>query len=266
MIAKEWWDVRWKFGAGVLLLLVLLVTFPLPTPYADILETVRTWPTGDPAFPRPKPVDLALEELSLIYGVGGGLLLIPSALLLGAGLISSEAKNNTIFLLLSKPASRTRVLLTKYSVCAVVLLGAAVLGGVALIVAAWGKGYPLGSLHVFGVLLSMVLLWLGSLFVLGMALFFSVVFGDVIKSLVAAGVAVFLALSPDNWMNYLFWDEYHALGLSEHFPRAVTLFYYWFSERSYLGEGLTPTNFLVCLVAAAVPLLAALWLFRRKAY
>ncbi len=218
MVAKEWQDVRWKFGAGALLLLVLLVSLPLPTPYADVLETVRTWPTGDLAYPKPKPVDLALEELSWIYGVASGLLLISSALLLGVGTILSEARNNTVFLLLSKPVSRTRVLLTKYSVCAVVLLGAAVLGGVALIVAAWVKGYPLGSLNVSGVLLAMVLLWLGSLFVLGVALFFSVVFGDAIKSLIAAGVAVALALSPDNWMNYFFRNEYHSLGLSEHFP------------------------------------------------
>ncbi len=32
------------------------------------------------------------------------------------------------------------------------------------------------------------------------------------------------------------------------------------------GSAKVLTNFLVCLIAAAVPLLAALWLFNRKAY
>ncbi len=42
--------------------------------------------------------------------------------------------------------------------------------------------------------------------------------------------------------------------------------YFWSSESLYLGEGLAATNFLICLITAIVPLLAALWLFRRKAY
>ncbi|MBA3390669.1 MAG: ABC transporter permease [Rubrobacter sp.] len=173
---------------------------------------------------------------------------------------------NTIFLLLSRPVSRTRTLLTKYATGAGVLLASAVLGGGVLFVVAVIKGYPLGSLDVAGVVLSVVLLWLGSLFVLGIASLFSVLFRDAIKSFVAASIVGFLFLSPDNWMNYFFWNEYHALGFSQGFPRDVTLFYYWFSTRSFLGEGLAVTDFLVCLIAAAVPLLAALWLFDRKAY
>jgi ABC-type transport system involved in multi-copper enzyme maturation permease subunit len=266
MIAKEWRDARWKLGLGAVLLFGILLRFPVPTPYGDILKMVGTWPVGDPASGKPAPVDLAMEELSIIYGVGGGLLLALLALLMGVSLISSEVDNNTIFLLLSRPVSRTRALLTKYATGASVLLFSAVAGGGVLFAVAAIKGYPLGSVDVAGAVLSVVLLWLGSLFVLGMALLFSVLLRGAIKSFVAAGVAVFLFLSPDNWMNYFLWDEYHALGLSEGFPRDVTLFYYWFSTRSFLGEGLAVTDFLVCLIAAAVPLLLALWVFRRKAY
>ena len=266
MVNKELRGAWWKLGLGLVLLFGLLLSFPVPTPYGDILETVRTWPVDDPAFPKPEPVELALEELSVIYGIAGGLLLIPLALLLGVGSISNEVNSGSIFLLLSKPISRTRVLLTKYALGSGVLLISAVLGCVILIVSAAAKGYPLGSMSIVGVLLSVVLLWLGSLLVLGVATLVSVLLKDAIKGFVLSGVIVFLMLSPDNWMNYFFRNEYHALGLSEGFPRDVTLFYYWFSERSYLGEGLSPADFVVCLLAAAVPLLAALWLFNRKAY
>ncbi|MBA3390670.1 MAG: hypothetical protein H0U02_15165 [Rubrobacter sp.] len=89
MIAKEWRDARWKFGLGLVLLFGLLLSFPVLPSYGDVLETVRTWPVGDPAFPKPDPTNLAMEELSIIYGVGGGLMLALLALLLGVGLISN---------------------------------------------------------------------------------------------------------------------------------------------------------------------------------
>ena len=266
MIAKELRGAWWKLGLGLVLLFGLLLSFPVPTPYEDVVETVRTWPVDDPAFPKPRPVELALEELSVIYGIAGGLLLTPLALLLGVGSISNEVNRGTIFLLLSKPISRTRMLLTKYAVGSGVLFISAVLGCVVLIVSAAAKGYPLGSVSITGVALAVVLLWLGSLLVLGVATLVSVLLKDAIKGFALSGLIVFLVLSPDNWMNYLFRNEYHALGLSEGFPRHVTLFYYWYSERSYLGQGLSPADYVVCLLAAAVPLLAALWLFNRKAY
>ena len=266
MIAKEWRDARWKLLLGVVLLFVLLFRFPILPSYGETLELVRTWPVDDPLFPKPEPANLALEDLSTVYGVGGGLMLAAQALLLGVGLIASEVDKNTIYLLLSRPVGRTRGLMTKYATAAGVLLFSAVSGGVVLFVMAATKGYPLGSVDLAGVVLSVVLLWLGSLFVLGVALLFSVLLRDAIKSFAAASVVAFLFLSPDNWMNYFFRNEYHALGLSEGFPRDATLFYYWFSTRSFLGEGLAVTDFLVCLIAAAVPLLLALWLFNRRAY
>jgi ABC-type transport system involved in multi-copper enzyme maturation permease subunit len=266
MIAKELRGAWWKLGLGLVLLFSLFLSFPVPPPYGEILETVRTWPVNGPEFPKPEPVDFALEQLSVIYGVAGGLLLVPLALLLGVGVISNEVDKSTIFLLLSKPISRTRLLLTKYAVGGGILLASAVLGCVVLIVSAAVKGYPLGSVSIVGVALSVVLLWLGSLLVLSVASLASVLFRDAIKSFALAGVLVFLLLSPDNWMNYFFRNEYLSLGLSEGFPRDVTLFYYWFSGRSYLGEGLSPTDFIVCLLAAVVPLLLALWLLNRKAY
>ncbi len=44
----------------------------------------------------------------------------------------------------------------------------------------------------------------------------------------------------------------------------MALFYCWLSESSFQGRGIAWINFPICLIVAA-PLLAALWLFRRKA-
>ncbi len=156
--------------------------------------------------------------------------------------------------------------MTKYAACAAALLAAAAGGCLVLIFAAWIRGYPLEAVSVGGVLLSVLLLWLGSLSILGVALLVSTIFGDVIKSVVVTAIAMLLLLSPDNWINYAFWNEYHAMGLSDRFTRDVTLFYYWFSEGAFQGGGFTWVNFLICLLAAVVPLLAAIWNFNRKAY
>jgi hypothetical protein len=42
--------------------------------------------------------------------------------------------------------------------------------------------------------------------------------------------------------------------------------YYYYGDYVYGIGGFARTNLLVCLISAAVPLLAALWLFDRKAY
>jgi hypothetical protein len=52
----------------------------------------------------------------------------------------------------------------------------------------------------------------------------------------------------------------------------LTLLTYWMPTRYYYFDpfhgsgGFAIINFVVCLIAAALPLLAALWLFNRKAY
>ena len=77
------------------------------------------------------------------------------------------------YFLLSKPASRERVLLTKYAVSGTILLAVALLGSAGLVVTAAVMGRPQ---PLVGMLVSTLLLWLGLLFVLGVALLFSVIF------------------------------------------------------------------------------------------
>jgi ABC-type transport system involved in multi-copper enzyme maturation permease subunit len=115
--------------------------------------------------------------LYLLVGLGG--------VIFGAGLIANEISSGSIFVLLSRPLSRTWALLTKYGVAtALSLVLCALCGCVALAVGAWQgiAAPPLG-----GLMLSIVLLWLGMQFVMGLTLLYSVV----VPSALAAGVLGF---------------------------------------------------------------------------
>lgn len=232
MIAKEWRDAWWKLLAAAVAVVpsVLIVAEYLP-PYRSSGRVAEEFSP-----------QIAVNHLSNVYS-GGATALGSLAALLGVALVSKEAARGTIFLLLSRPVGRTRVLLTKYAVCAGILLAAAASGQALLLVVAFAtKGYPPGLVTVSGVVLSTVLVWLGSLPVLGAALIFSVVFRNATAS-VAGAALVFFA----------YWF-FAALGFGY---QGGTL---------YAGPNLAPTDFLVGLTAAALPLLAALWLFRRRAY
>ena len=273
MIAKELRDAWWKLAVVALLFLTFVVSNTVP--YSLLEDAVANAPTVNPdGSPIPeefqiteKPAELAVQEMSWTYGWHGSPLLALLAAVLAVALISREAGQGTIRLLLSRPISRTRLLLEKYAVGAGALFVAAAIGAVGLGIAAAVQGYPMKSLSVVGVTLSTGLIWLGSLSVLGGALLVSVVFGDVLKSVIATAVVVYLIFAfPKDFLDYFLHNEYRALGLSEEFVRSLSLRHYWTSESLFVGESLAAMNFLVCTIAAALPLLVALWVFNRKAY
>jgi ABC-type transport system involved in multi-copper enzyme maturation permease subunit len=271
MIAKEWQDARWKFliAAGLVVLLVFLLS-----PYEEFVKEASRMPAED-------PVENALRDLSDLYYLGGFFVLLPLAALLGVTSISGEVSNGTILLLLSRPVSRTRLLLTKYVVGAGTLLVAAVLGKALLVGVAAIRRYPLGQMRVLEAVLSVFVLWLGVLSVLGLALLVSVVFRGVVTSISACVLSLLLVFALP-W--YIVALVARLLGYPTNFsyglPDRVALLTYWMPSYyySYSGvrlredyaavgiAGFTTTNILVCLIAAAVPLLAALWLFGRKSY
>jgi ABC-type transport system involved in multi-copper enzyme maturation permease subunit len=187
------------------------------------------------------------------------------AALLGAGVVSEEARRGTIFLLLDKPVSRERVLLAKYVVSAAVLLALAMLGSATLLAVTGALGYPQDA---GGVFVSAVLMWLGLLFVLGTALALSVT----LENTLLAVVGTFLVWLLTSVVPAFIAQQAAVLFLSsqEDFPSslfdALALSPYWTSLAAYSGESLPTTQLLVGSVASAVPLLAALWLFRRKEY
>lgn len=278
MIAKEWRDVRWKFAVGVLLFLALVVTNIQP--YETVEDGFANAGLIDDGpkerrYTQEEVVNAAIDGMFITYDAGKGIL-APLAAILGVGLISSESSRDTIFLLLSKPISRIRLLLTKYGVGAGVLFVVALLGSAGLLMSAAARGYPLGSLSMSGIALSTLLLWLGSLVVLGVALLTSVVFRSVIGSVVATVLALYLVFNLSGVLDVLLYNFQDVLGIydsqgrSLYFPygpiEALNLAQYWTDQSLYFGESLAAMNFLVCLIAAALPLLAAMWLFNRKAY
>jgi len=313
MISKEWRDARWKLL--IALAAILVIVFVLPRSYEkiqadtrrDIERMQRDIESPDAGLLPPDiPPEMREQELNnyvddmrsqiedmrtpgyLVamaeseirgFSMGANLVLVPLAGLLGVALISGEVGRGTIFLLLSRPVSRRRTLLTKYSICAVVLLAAALVGAVASVISGYAHGYPTGSVGAVEILASAALFWLGSLFVLGVALLASVLFGDIIKSIIAAIAALYVIFSaPDlvrTLIQWLTWtDEDYEQGFSstdawyQAFER-IRLVNYWTAEDLRTGELIlsqAAQNSLVCLVAAVVPLLLALWWFRRKAY
>lgn len=258
MIAKEWRDARWKFLVAAVP--VVLLVFFLVTPYEDTVRMVRDIPGED-------PVDVALRDISDLYYFGGLFILLPLAALLGVASVSGEVSTGSILLLLSRPVSRTRLLLTKYAVGAGVLLVAAVLGKVLLLTVAAVRGYPIWEMRVLETVLSVIVLWCGVLFVLGTALLVSTIFRTITASIVACAVTLFLVFA----FPLIVAGSYPAGYLWELSVR-LELYTYWMPTNYYHSDdfygigGFAPINFVVCLTAAAVPLLAALWLFNRKAY
>lgn len=259
MVAKEWQDARWKFlvAAVPVVLLVLLVS-----PYEEVVKMVRDIPNED-------PVKVALRDINDLYYFGGFVILIPLAALLGVASISAEVSKGTILLLLSRPVSRTRLLLTKYVTGAATLLVAAISGKVLLVGVAAVRGYPIGQIRIPEASLSVLVLWLGLLSVLGTALLVSTIFRSVLASVVACVATLFLVFVFPALATELYLPVNH---FDYDLTTRLTLVTYWMPTNYYYGNyfygigGFSFANFAVCLIAAALPLLAALWIFNRKAY
>ena len=125
-------------------------------------------------------------------------------------------------------------------------------------------------LSITGIVLSVLLLWLGSLSVFGLALAVSALLRAVVWSaIVVLSLFVvtwaFSSFLYGFWMNY-FLDDRESLRLSAGVVQRAILPYYWSSKDLYLGDSFALVNFGVCLFTAALTLLAASWAFRRRAF
>jgi ABC-type transport system involved in multi-copper enzyme maturation permease subunit len=174
-------------------------------------------------------------------------ILVILAAILGGGLIAGEVSKGAIFFARSKPISRERLLLTKYGGGALVQLIVTALGSAALLVASAVVGHPQ---PVSRMLLATLLLWLGTLFVLGLATLLSVVCNDILRPVVLAIVITI------------------AISIPGYFPNASawSLPGYWSSQSAYLAGTFSAKALVICIIAAGVPLLIALPLFRSRAY
>jgi ABC-type transport system involved in multi-copper enzyme maturation permease subunit len=254
MVAKELIDARWKMIIGAAI--TVLVVAGLSVLYS-VIRDLATSP-GTAGLPEAIKNDLQLSVANFgLYVWGqwfpknGPMVLGGLAAFLGAGLIAGEVGKGTIFFLLSKPVSRERVLITKYLVSAAILLGVSLLGSLVMLLTAVILGQ---SVPVDRILLATVLLWLGTLSILGIALLFSTLFDDALRP---AGLAILVAI---------------VIGL----PGVVGAFLpgwadwslprYWASLSGFLGTAFPVKEFVICLVTAIVPVAGALALFRKRAY
>jgi ABC-type transport system involved in multi-copper enzyme maturation permease subunit len=182
------------------------------------------------------------------FQVNGLFILGLLAILLGSGLIAGEVSKGTIFFLLSKPVNRERILLTKYGVSAGLLLAVSVLSSVVVAVTCALLGQPQ---NVLSLLVATVLLWLATLFPLGVALCFSLIAPDSLRAVIfAALVVLVLALLP--------------LSLASGPNPSLGAF--WSSQHAYLAGSFPVVEYVICLLTAVIPLAVALVVFRRKAY
>ena len=305
MIAKEWRDARWKLALGALAFLVVAVV--VLSSYKSVLvgverdtrmmereleKPIRLDPTATPRdekiFERQMredvekmrepdyPAKAAGSDLEQIQRLANYAILIPLAGLLGVALVSGEVAQGSIFLLLSKPMGRRRMLLTKYAVCAACLFAVALVGAVGMIVSAFAHGYPSEAVNVGRIFTAAVLMWIGSLFVLGVSLLSSVLFRSVIPTILAATGTIYLVhTGPDivrGIVETIFWTN----ASYERPWREMTAWYdafeswrlssYWGGFYSFNVEATVLQSFMVCLLTAVPPLLLALWVFRRRAY
>ena len=319
MVAKEWRDARWKLALAAVAILAFVIL--APRSYEEIQRSVeeeiqmtsvelaapeRYFPPEEafsPEFTRADyegglrrqfeemrqpdyPAEQAWQGLASIRDGFGYLVFVPLAALLGVALVSGEVSQGTIFLLLSRPLSRTRIFMTKYLTGVAVLLLVALLGGVGAVVSGFAHGYPATSTDIVEVLASTGLLWLGTLSVLGVATLASVLFRDVIRSVIATVVACYAVISAPSWISeiastvWLLTNEQDFMNspmVQEGWYESFEVFRitrYWSFLDPYESTmvpyavpppGL-PLSLLVCLVAAALPLIAALWIFRRRGY
>jgi ABC-type transport system involved in multi-copper enzyme maturation permease subunit len=319
VVAKEWWEARWKFVLAAVAILAF-VAFA-PRPYGEIIKQAEYGiermsaelespeepvPPGAPLPPgytkesyeqslrdeldrmrRPDfPAELAKLEVREIHAAEKYMFLVPLATLLGVALVSGEVSRGSIFLLLSRPVSRTRIFFTKYSVGAALLLAVALLGGMGIVISGYAHGYPAASMNVAEILASAGIFWLGTVSVLGVATLASVLFRDVIRSIIATVAALYAIFSlPDlireatswwYWSDRAYFDGPMAQeGWYESFE-VYRITRYWAIVDPYengpfeiplASQQPDPMlSVLVCLIAAVLPLIVALWLFHRKSY
>lgn len=256
MIVKEFIEARWKAIIGSVV--AVLAAAALASTYDLIKNRLAGRLVGSAAQQIPSQLQGAMQQVTGSYdgylwsqwfSKNGPEILAILAAVLGASLIASEVNKGTIFFLLSKPVSRDRVLLTKYLVSACILLGVLLLSSAAMLIAAAVVGHPQ---NVGGVLISTLLLWLGMLFVLGLALLFSVLFHDVLRPLIFALLLTLLLSIPGMIPNTTLNDW--------------NLTSYWSNFATYQGTMFPLKALVICLIAAIVPVVLAIPLFRKQAY
>jgi ABC-type transport system involved in multi-copper enzyme maturation permease subunit len=256
MIAKELRAARWVTLAGLALVALMVIQLITIDFHTLTLALVRSQADGPiPAADRGQ-ISLGgaliwamLFENALWFVAGFG------GVIVGSRLIASEVGSGSILLLLSRPVSRTRALLTKYAVgAAILLMFACLCGAFALLV---GELNGVAQPPLGGLIPSVLLLWLASLFVMGVTLVYSVL----VPNALAAGILGFFTVYVIVIGPAIYNRAVYNIGGSD-----WSLSNYWGSLDIYAGVASAAQSLLIAGIAALVPPLVALAIFRRRAF
>jgi ABC-2 type transport system permease protein len=251
MVVKEVVENRWKLFVGSIVALVLVLftvySFVYAAQIAPAVQAVPGLSDADRQLVQQAFSDPVVWMWANWFAKNAGMVLAAVAAFVGGGAIAGEVSRGTIFLLLSRPLSRDRVLLTKYAVGAGIVLAVDVIASLALgLAAGWlGHPQPLG-----GLILSTLLLWAGTLSILGVGLLFSALSSEVLRP-VAGALVVGVLIG--------------VVGLTPN-GRPWDLTANWSSLPAYQGQAFPAAEFAICLLMAAIPLVGALLIFRRRAF
>jgi ABC-type transport system involved in multi-copper enzyme maturation permease subunit len=265
MISKELREAWWKVLIGMLTPLVTAASLGLTAREVDptyVAHRLSVYAAA--AASRPVSVyDSWVWIQAFTLSTGATVLFLVVAALLGSSLVVGEVTRGTISFLLTRSQSRDRILLTKYGVGAALLLAMAALIGLDTLVIPAALGNPQ---HPVGVAISVVLLWLEALFVLGLALVFSITLRGTLQALVAALLTIFVVTNiPAIVASVL--DQLFAPDTVPHSAvQAWSLGTYWLNLDAFAGNSFPWLSLLVSTVVAAIPLVISLQLFRRRAY
>jgi ABC-type transport system involved in multi-copper enzyme maturation permease subunit len=261
MIAKEARSARWAVLFGVVVIALRVLSAMTVDLHALSMAALQDQFDADFSLVASRGVSAGSAFLwatffndvifYLLVGLGGALF--------GAGLVASEVSSGSIFVLLSRPLSRPRSLLTKYGVAAALGFVLCVLcGAVTLAVGAWQgiAAPPLG-----GLALSILLEWLGFLFVMGLTLLYSVLVPNALAAGALGFFTTYLLVIIPVFHQGAGADIKYFLGGPD-----WSIVQYWGSLGIYMGIESPVKSLLVAVIAALAPLALALVLFVRKAF
>jgi ABC-2 type transport system permease protein len=189
---KEFKENRWKFVIFLLILMItgIVVVYFYPA-FKEMQPDLNSKMIGMPKFLK----ELAQKQLSIITGYPAYLgsqwfeknlkqFAVIFAILLAMGCVAKEAENKTLELLLSKPVSRTRVILEKFiTICAgmffITLIPSMIICPLSLF---WGR--DITGITIAHLILGNIVIFSLAFVILSYTFFFSVLFNDQVKAAV----------------------------------------------------------------------------------
>lgn len=189
---KEFKENRWKFVIFLLILMItgIVVVYFYPT-FKEIQPDLNSKMIGMPKFLK----DLAQKQLSIITGYPAYLgsqwfeknlkqFVVIFAILLAMGCLAKEAENKTLELLLSKPISRTRVILEKFITISAGMFFLTIIPSMIIYPFSLFWGRDIIGLAITQLILGNIVIFSLAFVILSYTFFFSVLFNDQVKAAV----------------------------------------------------------------------------------